>query len=99
MKNSKLFYALQVRLILSRKPGVKPFFYGKYLMKEVILYLLVAIASLVVLGYSVHMFVGGLVSESTEWWLISGACLIGLAVIALMAWDVLRRRRRLRTED
>lgn len=68
-------------------------------MKEVILYLLVAIASLVVLGYSVHMFVGGLVNENTEWWLISGACFIGLVIMALMVRDVLRRRRGLRTED
>ncbi len=68
-------------------------------MKEVIFYLLIAIASLFVLGYSVHMFVGGLVSENTEWWLIFGACLIGVVVMAIMAWDVLRRRRGVRSEE
>lgn len=62
-------------------------------MKEVILYLIAAVSSLVILGYSVHMFVTGLVSAETERWLILGACAVGVAVIGLMAWDVVRRRR------
>ncbi len=67
-------------------------------MKEVIFYLVVAIAALFVLGYSVHMFVGGLVSENTEWLLITIACLIGLAVMGFMTWDVLKRRKRMRSD-
>ncbi len=62
-------------------------------MKEVIFYLFIATAALVVLGYSVHMFVGGLVSPDTEWKLILGACAAGGVAIGFMAWDVVRRRR------
>lgn len=62
-------------------------------MKEIILYSIAAVSSLVVLGYSIHMFVGGLVSPVTERYLIAGACAIGLVIIALMYWDVARRRR------
>jgi membrane protein YqaA with SNARE-associated domain len=63
-------------------------------MKELILYLIAAVSSLVVLGYSVHMFVTGLVSAETERWLIIGACAVGSVVIGFMAWDVVRRRAR-----
>jgi hypothetical protein len=63
-------------------------------MKELIIYSIAAVSSLFVLGYSVHMFVGGLVSKTTENWLIAGACLIGALVVAFMYWDVFRRRSR-----
>jgi len=62
-------------------------------MKELLIYLLVAFAGLSVLGYSVHMFVGGLVSPATEYTIIAVVCLLGALVMAFMAWDVLRRRR------
>ncbi len=62
-------------------------------MKELLLYVLVAVSGLTILGYSVHMFVGGLVSKTTEYGLITGACLLGLAALAYMAWDILRQRR------
>jgi len=62
-------------------------------MKELLIYLLVAFAGLSVLGYSVHMFVGGLVSLATEYTIIAVVCLLGALVMAFMAWDVLRRRR------
>ena len=61
-------------------------------MKELIIYSIAAVSSLFVLGYTVHMFVGGLVSNTTENWLIAGACLVGAVVIGFMYWDVLRRR-------
>jgi membrane protein YqaA with SNARE-associated domain len=61
-------------------------------MKELLLYLIAAVSSLIILGYSVHMFVTGLVSAETERWLIIGACAVGSVVIGLMAWDVVRRR-------
>jgi hypothetical protein len=62
-------------------------------MKEFIVYTIAAVSSLFVLGYSVHMFVGGLVSERTETWLIAAICLLGLGAVAYMYWDVIRRRR------
>lgn len=63
-------------------------------MRELILYLIAAVSSLVILGYSMHMFVNGLVRPETERWLIIGACTTGAVVIGLMAWDVVRRRAR-----
>lgn len=62
-------------------------------MREIIVYSISAIAALTVLGYTVHMFVGGLVEPGTERLLIAGACGIGVIVIGLMAWDVMRRRK------
>jgi hypothetical protein len=61
-------------------------------MKELILYSIAAVSSLFVLGYSIHMLVGGLVSDQTENWLIAMTCLVGAVVIAFMYWDVIRRR-------
>lgn len=62
-------------------------------MKEIIFYSIVAVSALFILGFSIHMLIGGLVSPQTERWIISGACLVGVAVIAAMATDVVRRRR------
>jgi hypothetical protein len=62
-------------------------------MKELVFYAVIAISALFILGYSVHMLVGGLVSPSLERGLIAAACLLGALLIALMAWDVVRRRR------
>lgn len=62
-------------------------------MKETIIYLSVGFASLFILGYSIHMFVGGIVSPDTERWMITAAVAIGTVVLALMGWDILRRRR------
>jgi hypothetical protein len=39
------------------------------------------------------MFVGGLVSPETETKLTIGLCALVAALIAYMAWDVVRRRR------
>lgn len=63
-------------------------------MKEILLYTIAAISSVVVLGYTVHMFVGGIVKPETETRLIVIACLVGVAIIGAMAWDIIRRRRR-----
>jgi membrane associated rhomboid family serine protease len=68
-------------------------------MKEIIIYAIAAIASLAILAYSIHMFVGGLVSPELERWLMIGGTLIGAAVIAFMARDVMRRRRENLTND
>ena len=62
-------------------------------MKEVIVYGVVAISSLILLGYTVHMFIGGMVSERTETLAMIIVMLIGAVAIGFMAWDVIRRRR------
>jgi len=63
-------------------------------MKEIIILTSVAASSIFILGYSIHMLIGGLVSETTEQWIIAGACLIGVAVLVFMGWDIIRQRRR-----
>jgi threonine/homoserine/homoserine lactone efflux protein len=62
-------------------------------MKELLIYTLAGLGGLVVLGYSVHMFIGGLVSPETEFMAIALVCLIGALCLAYMAWDVIQRRR------
>jgi hypothetical protein len=62
-------------------------------MKEIIFYAIVAVSALFILGFSIHMLIGGIVSPQTERSIIIGACLIGVAVIGAMATDVIRRRR------
>ncbi|MDH4273667.1 MAG: hypothetical protein OEW08_01370 [Gammaproteobacteria bacterium] len=62
-------------------------------MREIIVYTLAGLGVLTVLGFSVHMFVGGMVSAETERGLIIGACSIGALVIGAMAMDVIKRRR------
>ena len=69
------------------------------MLKEIILYGIAGISSLIVLGYSVHMFVGGLVSKQTENLLIILATFIGTAVIAYMIYDVVKRRKAMRWFD
>lgn len=63
-------------------------------MKEIIVYLIAAVAGLTILGYSVHMLIGGLVSSVTEYTVIAVAVLVGAVVIGFLAWDVVKRRVR-----
>ncbi|CAH1388116.1 conserved hypothetical protein [Candidatus Nitrotoga sp. M5] len=63
------------------------------LILEALIYLVVALCSLFIMGYAVHMLVGGLVSEEIERLLIIITCLIGVVAIGLMAWDVIQRRK------
>ena len=63
-------------------------------MKEIIIYTIAAIACLAILAYSIHMFVGGLVSAELEKILMIGGTLIGATIIGLMARDVLRTRKK-----
>lgn len=62
-------------------------------MKEIALYALAACASLFVFGFSIHMLIGGLVSEELETTLIVVACVTAASVMGYMAWDVTKRRR------
>ena len=65
-------------------------------MKEIILYAIAGISSLFILGFSIHMLVGGIVSAETEKLLIALFCTAGIMVILFMIRDVIRRRRGLR---
>ena len=59
---------------------------------EILVYAVVAISSLFITGYAVHMFIGGLVSPQVEYSVIAVVCLIIAAAIGYMAWDVFERR-------
>jgi membrane protein implicated in regulation of membrane protease activity len=63
------------------------------MLKEILIYAVVAISSMLIMSLVVHMFVGGLVSPETETKLTIGLCALVAALIAYMAWDVVRRRR------
>ncbi len=62
-------------------------------MREVVLYTISGIASLFILGYSIHIFIGGMVSSRTEYLAIAAAVVIGAIAMGFMAWDVMRHRR------
>jgi hypothetical protein len=59
---------------------------------EILIYLVSAISALFITGFSVHMFIGGLVSAETEYQVIIIACLIVAGVTGYMTWDVIQRR-------
>ena len=61
-------------------------------MKEILIYGSAAVAAIFLLGYSVHMMIGGLVSAQTEFWAITITVVVGVAAVAMMAYDVIRRR-------
>jgi membrane protein DedA with SNARE-associated domain len=62
-------------------------------MSEILIYLVIAIGSLLMMSYTVHMFVGGLVSQETEYFLIAAACVVVACVIGYMTWDVIQKRK------
>jgi len=66
------------------------------ILLEIFIYLVVAISSLFIMGFSMHMLVGGLVSPETEFVLIVLICFADISAISYMAWDVLQRRKGLR---
>ncbi len=61
-------------------------------MKEAIIYLIVAISSLLLMAYTVHMFVGGLVEEETENTIMIIVLAISATVMAFLGWDIVKRR-------
>ena len=61
-------------------------------MKEAFVYLAIAIGSLGMMGYAVHMLVGGLVSIEIEYILITVTCVIVSGVMGYMVRDVIQRR-------
>lgn len=66
------------------------------LIQEILVYVIVALSSLFIMGFVMHMLVGGLVSPETEYLLIALICLADLVAIGFMAQDVIRRRRGLK---
>jgi len=60
---------------------------------EIFSYAIVALSSLMIMGFVVHMLVGGLVSEETEQMLIIAVVSADMVAIGWMARDVIRRRR------
>jgi hypothetical protein len=63
------------------------------LLKELPVYLAVAISSLLIMCFFVHAMVGGLVSLEAEYTLYVLICIIDLVAMGFMARDVLRRRK------
>ena len=63
-------------------------------MKEVLILVFVAVSSLFILGYSIHMFIGGLVSPQTEKIAIGIAVLIGAVILVFLGLDIIRQRRK-----
>ena len=63
-------------------------------MKEIIILIIVAASSLFIFGYTIHMFIGGLVSETTEKWAIIAAVSIAAVVLAFLGADIIKQRRR-----
>jgi len=62
------------------------------MLTEIFFYAVAAISALFITGFAVHMFVGGLVSQQTEYQLIAAACFIVACATAYMAWDVIQKR-------
>jgi len=61
--------------------------------REILTYSVVGITALILMAYSVHMLVGGLVEENTEHLLMGIVVVLGIVAISYMVWDVLKRRR------
>ena len=62
-------------------------------MKNAIILIIVAISSLFILGYSIHMLIGGLVSEENERWAIIGVCTVGGIILTFMGIDIVKQQR------
>jgi putative Mn2+ efflux pump MntP len=63
-------------------------------MREVVILIVVAISSLFILGYSIHMFIGGLVSPQTEKISIAVAVAIGFVILLILGLDIIKQRRK-----
>jgi hypothetical protein len=61
--------------------------------KEIAILTIVSFSSLFILGFSIHMLIGGLVSASTERWTIGIACALGTMVVGFIIVDITRQRR------
>jgi len=61
--------------------------------REILTYSVVGITALILMAYSVHMLVGGLVEKNTEHLLMGIVIGLGIVAISYMVWDVVKRRR------
>jgi len=61
-------------------------------MRESILYGFSACVSILMISYTVHIFIGGLVSERTEYLIMSIVIGITVCVIGWMVRDILKSR-------
>ncbi len=61
-------------------------------MRAIIMYVIGVAASLAILGYTVHMFLGGIVTPATEQIITLIVICLGAIAIFWMTWDILRRR-------
>ncbi|MDX8414521.1 MAG: hypothetical protein R8J85_10595 [Mariprofundales bacterium] len=62
-------------------------------MKELAIYSVSGMASLFILGYSVHILLGGIVSEQTEMIAIAFVVLADIGAMGWMVRDVIRQRQ------
>jgi len=62
-------------------------------MKELLVYTVSGVGSLFILGYTVHIMIGGMVGEQTEIVAIIVAVLIGVGAIGWMVRDVIHHRQ------
>lgn len=62
-------------------------------LRELFVYVVVAASSLFLSAFVVHMMVGGMVSESTEYSLMALVDSVVALVLGYMVLDVIRRRR------
>lgn len=62
-------------------------------MKEILIAVFVALISIFMTGYSVHMIIGGLVSKSTEHLVITVAVFLLAILLAFMAKDLKKRKK------
>ena len=63
-------------------------------MKEIVIMIIVAVSSLFILAYSVHMFIGGLVTPQTEKISIVAAIIIGVVILLFLGLDIIKQRRK-----
>jgi len=63
-------------------------------MKKVIVFVLVCVGFEGLLGYSIHMFIGGQVSPDREQTIIIIAMLVAAVVLVFMGIDIIKHQRR-----
>jgi len=63
-------------------------------MKKILIFILVCIGFEGLLGYSVHMFIGGQVSQEREQTIIIIAMSVAAVVLVIMGIDLIKQQRR-----
>lgn len=64
------------------------------MIKEILIYVLVMVSSLLIMTFVVRMFLDGLVPPDTIVTIQLAVIAILVAVFCVMGWDVVRRRRK-----